>query len=156
MSQARCIISPLGRAQARGVSRTGGVWLDTIKLEMSPLVLAGLSRMTWRFLTFDRFPAFLTSDNPFFYFSDLGIGNMRSEVTFPISSSIALWATLRGDLAEGYFPAKESLVREFNRRTASTATRHAFHAVDEEWVLPLLRKSRWRISPMGMGLGRSL
>jgi hypothetical protein len=107
-----------------------------------------LSRMTWLFLTFDRRPAFLASDNPVFHFRSMGIANAGSEVSFPVSSHIVLWATWRMDLEEGYAPTREACVRELNRRTASNATRYLFHAADEEWVLPLLCKSRWRVSKL--------
>jgi hypothetical protein len=68
-------------------------WLTNMPPESSPNVLAALGNMTWRFLTFDEYPAFLTSDNPVFFFTAMGIGKPASEVTFPISSHIALWAT---------------------------------------------------------------
>jgi len=112
----------------------------------SPKIVAMLNRMTWQFLTLDRRPAFLASDNPVFFFRGLGLAHNQCEVSFPISSNIALWATWRADLEEGYVSARESWVQELNRRTASSATRYLFHAVDEEWILPLLSKSTWRIN----------
>jgi hypothetical protein len=112
----------------------------------SPRVVAMLSRMTWQFLVFDRRPAFLACDNPVFFFRGLGIAHTQCEVSFPISSNIALWATWRADLEEGYVSTRESWVQELNRRTASSATRYLFHAVDEQCVLPLLSRSTWRIN----------
>lgn len=122
------------------------VWLTNLPPEKSPRVLAALSSMTWRFLTFDAYPAFLSSDNPLFYFTSMGIGKPESEVTFPISSSIALWATWRPDLREGYFPTNSQVVKELNRRTCSMATRFIFHSQSEDWVLPLLTKGRWQLN----------
>ena len=78
------------------------VWLDNIPPARSPQIVAALRSMTWRFLTFDRSPAFLTCDNPVFYFTWMGIGRRESEVTFPISSHVTLWATRRTDVSEGY------------------------------------------------------
>lgn len=49
-----------------------------------------LSRMTWRFLIIERRPAFVASDNPVFYDASIGIGRAESEVSFPISSNVAL------------------------------------------------------------------
>jgi Protein of unknown function (DUF4238) len=120
-------------------------WLDHVGPQDSPKVVAALSRMRWQFLTFMRYPAFLSSDNPVFHFRDIGVADIESEVSFPISSSIALWATWRTELEEGYVPARESWVKQLNRRTASIATRYLFHALEGEWVLPLLCKSKWRI-----------
>jgi ElaB/YqjD/DUF883 family membrane-anchored ribosome-binding protein len=122
------------------------IWLTNMPPEKSPRVLAALSSMAWRFLTFDEYPAFLTSDNPLFFFTSMGIGNQESEVTFPISSHIALWATWRLDLKEGYFPTNSQVVKELSRRTCSVATRYAFHSQGEDWVLPLLTKGRWQLN----------
>jgi len=122
------------------------IWLTNIPPEKSPHILAALSHMTWRFFTFDKYPAFLTSDNPVFYFTSMGIGNPESEVTFPVSSHIALWATWRFDLEEGYFETSVQVVKELSRRTASFTTRHAFHSVDAEWLLPILNKGRWQLN----------
>lgn len=44
------------------------IWLDNIALEKSPRFFEALNSMTWRFVTFDEYPAFLTSDNPLFFF----------------------------------------------------------------------------------------
>lgn len=122
------------------------VWLANLPPGTTPRAVAALAQMTWRFLLYDRSPAFLTSDNPVFYFPHIGIGRPESEVTFPISSNIVLWATWRSDLREGYFSTRQSVVTEVNRRTASIATRYAFHAINESWVLGLLSKSNWRLN----------
>ena len=68
------------------------IWLDNIPPERSPKVVAGLREMIWRFLVASSDSSFLTSDNPFFFFQSIGIGKSYSEVIFPISSSILLWA----------------------------------------------------------------
>jgi Protein of unknown function (DUF4238) len=120
-------------------------WLENLGPDVSSKSVTALSRMTWQFLTVDRYPAFLASDNPVFHFRDIGIANPASEVSFPISSHVALWATWRSDLEEGYFPVRESWVAQINRRSASVATRYLFHAKEEEWALRLLCKSRWSI-----------
>ena len=122
------------------------IWLRTIPPERWPRASTALSRMRWKFLTFDRYPAFLTSDNPVFYFPSLGIGRPESEVTFPLSSNVALWATGQANLAEDFLPTNAQVVRELNRRTASTATRYLFHSTDEEGVLRLLNQRSWRLN----------
>lgn len=123
-----------------------GIWLTNMPPEKSPRVVAALSSMTWQFLTFDGYPAFLSSDNPLFFFTDMGIGKAESEVTFPISSNITLWATWRLDLKEGYFPTNTQVVKELNCRTCSIATRYVFHSESEDWVLPLLTKGKWQLN----------
>lgn len=117
-------------------------WLKIMDPEMTPKSLGALSHMTWQFLTYDKEWVFLTSDNPLFFFSKIGIGNERSEVTFPLSSNIVLWATWRRDIGEGYFPAKQRSVHQINRRTVSIANRYVFHASEADWIISLVNKKR--------------
>jgi len=114
------------------------IWLRTIPPEKWPRAQAVLSGMAWKFLTFDEYPAFLTSDNPVFYFPSMGIGRPESEVTFPVSSNVVLWATGRANPAEGFIQTNTRVVKELNRRTAYSSTRRVFHSSDEKWVLQLL------------------
>ena len=122
------------------------IWHQVIPAEQTPRMIAAVATMTWRFFTFDEEPAFLTCDNPVFFFSHLGIGRAESELSFPVSSHVTLWATRRVDLTEGYFPTTTDIVKEMNRRTASVTTRYVFHAKGEHWILPFLAKKRWRLN----------
>ena len=122
------------------------IWLDTIPPERSPLVVAALTGMIWRFLTFDAKPAFLTSDNPVFYFTSIGISKPDSEVSFPISSYVILWATWQTDLPEGYITVTNQAVKEMNRRTVGNALRYVFHRKDEHWILPFVTKGKWKLN----------
>jgi len=120
-------------------------WLKTLPPDKTPKTLEALTLMTWRFLAFDRGPVFLTSDNPVFFFTKIGIGNERSEVTFPISSNVVLWATWGQDFEEGYYRAKESQIHQINRRTVSIATRYVFHSYEADWVIKLVNRKRHNI-----------
>lgn len=122
------------------------VWHQVIRAEHTPRMIAAVATMTWQFFTFDEEPAFLTSDNPVFFFPELGVGRSESELSFPVSSNMTLWATRRTDLVEGYFPVTMSIVKEMNRRTASFSARYVFHAEDEDWILPFLSKKKWRLN----------
>jgi hypothetical protein len=117
-------------------------WLSLIPPERTPNIVNVLNKMTWHFLTCDNFPAFLTCDNPVFYFQWLGIGKPESEVTFPISSNIVLWATWRKDLKQWYSQIKSQAIREINRRTVSNAMRFVYHEKDEYWIPKLINKAR--------------
>lgn len=121
-------------------------WLALIPPERTPNVIYGLQQMTWCFLTFDDEPMLLTCDNPVFYFSDLGIGRSESEVTFPISSNIALFLTWRKDLKEGYYPTTTQACKEINRRTAFNATRFIYHVNDEDWVQVVANKQNPKLN----------
>ena len=116
------------------------IWHQAIPIECTPGMIAGLVSMTWRFLVFDKKEVFLSGDNPVFFFSDIGIGRPDSELSFPISSHITLWATRKTDLSEGYFPTNMNIVKEMNRRIASIASRFIFCANDEDWILPFVTK----------------
>ncbi|MCI5222854.1 MAG: DUF4238 domain-containing protein [Candidatus Electrothrix sp. AR4] len=101
--------------------------------------------MNWKFLTFDKCPAFLTCDNPVFFHIGIGIGKANSEVSFPISSNITLVATWKNGTTEVCYPATKQGVKEINRRTASNTTRYVFRREDEEWILPFVTKKRWEL-----------
>ena len=101
--------------------------------------------MTWTFLTSEKKQPFLTNDNPVFFFEGLGIGKHQSEITFPISGTIALWATWRTNLAEGYVAAKDAATREINRRIASAATRYVYYSIQAPWVVSLINKKNLKL-----------
>lgn len=122
------------------------IWMDIIPPESTPKTVATIRAMTWTFLTFDEKPAFLTCDNPVFYFPDIGIGNTYSEITFPISSNITLWATWRSDLKQDYIQTTTQAVQEINRRTASNASKYVFHCRKEHWIEPFIKKGRWQLN----------
>ena len=115
------------------------IWRSVIPPEMTPRMSKALSQMTWRFFVCEEPNAFLTSDNPVFIFRHIGIGKEYSELTFPISSYITLWATWRL-LDEGYYPANNQVVKEINRRTASIATRYIYFSKKRDWVITLANK----------------
>jgi len=106
---------------------------------MTPKAPGLLSQMTWRFFICGEPNAFLTNDNPVFIFKHLGIGKEYSELTFPISNYITLWATWR-PIDEGYFHANNQVVKEINRRTASIATRFIYFSKKRDWVITLVNK----------------
>lgn len=120
-------------------------WRSAIRPEMTPRMSEALSKMTWRFFVCEEPNAFLTNDNPIFIFRHIGIGNKYSELTFPISNYITLWATWRL-LDEGYFPANNQVVKEINRRTASVATRYIYFSKERDWVITLANKKEHRLT----------
>ncbi|PIU57506.1 MAG: hypothetical protein COS88_00905, partial [Chloroflexi bacterium CG07_land_8_20_14_0_80_51_10] len=122
------------------------LWYDTLTPDSLPRVRAILPAMTWVFLTSEKKQPFLTSDNPLFFFEGLGMGRPESEITFPISSRIALWATWRKDLRESYIPAKDAAIKEINRRTASAATKYVYYSEETQWVVDLINKKNVRLN----------
>ena len=122
------------------------IWLDNIPPQRSPRIVAALNQMIWRFMKCDDRVGFMTSDNPLFYFNSIGIGKPESEVTFPISKDIVLWATWRTDLPTGYIPVTSQFVKEMNRRIVFDATRYVFAINDAIWILPFVTQGSWKLN----------
>jgi len=122
------------------------IWLANMPADKTPQTLGVLSQMTWRFYTTREDEYFITSDNPLFFFRWMGIGKEQSEVTFPITQNIALWATWRIDIIEGYFPTLPQVAKEINRRTASIAHNYLYSPRSETWVGTLANKKTHRLN----------
>lgn len=122
------------------------VWYKNILPDTSTKLHMIVPAMTWTFLISDRQQPFITNDNPIFFFESIGIGKQESEITFPISNSIALWATWRTNVKEGYVVASNTVIREFNRRIASSATRYVYYSQKEPWVINLINRKNPRLN----------
>ena len=105
-----------------------------------------VTRMKWRFFIAPAGQGFLAGDNPVFYPKRLGIRNPTAQVSFPISTEIALVASWTENHKEGFFPAPSQVVKEINRRTASFATKALFFCRSEDWVQRLLDKTEHRLN----------
>lgn len=122
------------------------VWLNNLPPDKTSQSVDVLSQMTWRFLIADKDQYFITSDNPHFFFHWMGIGNEKSEVTFPVTKKIALWATWRADIKEGFFLTTSQAVKEINRRTASICSQYLYSPYAEEWIRTLANKDIFRLT----------
>ncbi len=122
------------------------IWLENMPPERTPRIVEAIKAMTWSFWEFNQRPVFLTCDNPLFYFTGMGVGKPDSEISFPISSHIVLWATWRVDLPRKFIKASTQIVKEFNRRTVDNASRYIFHSRDEKWIVPFIKKKRWKLN----------
>lgn len=122
--------------------RPSHLWYNSFNLgETSPSEEVLLS-MKWVFLRSDKHQ-FLTSDNPVFVFPEEGINRPQSELTFPISSSIALWATRLPRKQGSYTDASPSVVRQINARTAANSKRFVFSKTNDSWIKPFTIKGGW-------------
>lgn len=120
------------------------IWLDNIPPERSPRVVKAIKAMSWKFLFCDD-PVFLTCDNPVFFFTSIGVGQPRSEITFPISSNVVLWGNWREEAPNKYLPIQSRAIKEVNRRTATNTTRFIYSIHDESWILPFALKDSWAL-----------
>lgn len=119
--------------------KPAAIWQSSLMKESSAKVVDSTLSMNWCFLCSDRLQ-FLTCDNPVFFFSHEGINQPTSELTVPLSSSVALWATRRPIHGSTYVSALPVAVREINRRTATNATRFVYSMRTEPWILPFVCK----------------
>ncbi len=104
----------------------------------SEKIVGYIYNMTWRFGTSSGPSFYITSDNPAFILS--GLGKPESELSFPISSDLALYGSWQGQKGSFLFDAPQKLVKEVNRRVASVATRFLFYRECRGWVALLARK----------------
>lgn len=102
--------------------------------------------MTWQFLVAKDGNSFITGDHPVFFFESFGINKPFSEVTFPISSDVALAMSWHNELREGFFNATTEAVLEINRRTASCALNFVYHSQKRSWVGQILNKKQHRFN----------
>jgi Protein of unknown function (DUF4238) len=121
------------------------IWQTSLTADTSWDAVKSLLSMNWRFLWSDRLQ-FLTCDNPVFFFSHEGIGNLTSELTIPLSSSVVLWANRRRLPAASVVAAPPAVVREINRRMAYNSTRFVYAQRAEAWILPFVCKGDYALN----------
>ncbi len=122
------------------LSDTGNyeIWQQSLIIHNSTMVVNELLKLQWIFLV-TKDVSFVTGDHPVFFFSE-GIGNSKSELTVPLSSSICLIASsqLRG--GQLYRLISPSIAREINRRTAWNSVRYIFDYENAGWIMNFIKK----------------
>lgn len=121
------------------------LWYSSFESEPGAQLVKALLSMNWVFMSSTQLQ-FLTSDNPVFFFKSEGIGRQKSELSVPLSSSIALWATRSPGPSGEFMNVAPVAVREVNRRTVYDSTRFVYSGTDEPWVLPFVTKGRWQLT----------
>ncbi|WP_372724786.1 DUF4238 domain-containing protein [Novipirellula sp.] len=107
--------------------------------------------MHWRFVHAASDQKFVTSDNPVFYFEYYGLARRESEITFPVSSELAIfgnWVPFRPD---GEFVDDKKLVKEVNRRTVIGAHRFVFTRRREPWLGKVAKKDQTQLNRINWG-----
>jgi len=121
------------------------IWYRTIHSQSGPRVVDAILSMQWNCLYTD-YAQFLTSDNPIFFFASEGVGRPTSELSFPLSSSVVLWASRATNLSGEYLQASPTAIREINRRTVYNSTRFLYFQRDEPWIVPFAAKGHWQLT----------
>lgn len=107
-----------------------------------------LQKMTWNFYVSTANHAYLTNDNPVFISDKFGLGKNISELSFPISTDVALVASWNKTTKGGFSEAAPQYLKELNRRTISKASKYVYFAKKEEWVVTILNENKYEYRPM--------
>ena len=121
-------------------------WLNSILSENTSQSIEAMCNMTWVFFHSQTEDFFICSDNPLFFFPWMGIGKKKSELTFPVTKDIALWATWRIDYKDGYAFCRPYTVKEINRRTITNSYRYLFSPKPADWIPQLTNKKYVRLN----------
>jgi hypothetical protein len=115
--------------------------LDVLKMPLSNRIAETLEAMTWRFFSAPDEHKFLTSDDPVFFDLGLGLKHPYAEVSFPISTDIALVASNWRGAREGFFDAPSQVVKELNRRAIVRSIERVYFHRSADWIMPVFKKS---------------
>ncbi len=110
-----------------------------------------INRMTWTFYIARGGQNFVTGDNPIFIPEQLGLGMNISELSFPISSDVALVGSWNRNLSNGFVEAPPQILKEVNRRTITAASRYVYSCQNGPWVVTVMGKRNYKYQPMFMG-----
>ena len=108
-------------------------------------------QMNWIFVEATERFKFITCDNPVldvdptynpnnFYNSISGLGNKNIELTFPISSELALLASWDNNRKECFIPGNNQLIKDFNKRAVMSARRFIYVSEKKEGTAKLIKK----------------
>jgi hypothetical protein len=107
----------------------------------TPEMVALVFGMTWRFVTTVGPSYFLTSDNPAFIFEGLGLAGPGAELTFPISTKLALHGSWQPGPSDTLITTDQKTVKELNRRIARTATRFLYYHERQDWIASVCQQN---------------
>jgi len=122
------------------------MWLKNIPAGLDRAPVQMLADMEWRFLDCGRDEFFLASDNPVYFPEAIGIGNEKSELSFPVAQNLVLLAKRQFSVAPAFHRARPAIVKEINRRSAANALKFVFAPRRAEWIPILLNKKNPRLN----------
>jgi hypothetical protein len=105
-----------------------------------------LQRMTWTFYIAQDSRVFFTGDNPVFI-PKFGLGKNNAELSFPISTDVALIASWDRNRKEGFEAAKSQIVKEINHRTVGQASRIYF-SENPDGIVTMFNKGTYQYHPI--------
>ena len=111
------------------------------------LLIEALQQMVWTFYVAPASRVFFTGDNPVFISKNNGLGKTNSELSFPISTDVALIASWDKRRKEGFEESKSQIVKEINHRTVSQAS-EIYFSQNQDWVVTMLNKGDYGWRPV--------
>lgn len=123
------------------------IWHKTLEDGPGARMVSAMLSMRWELLV-DESGNYFTSDNPLFYFEEIGIGNRQSELSIPLAKDVALFATWDAPRAPAYRAAAPRVIRQLNARTAARAQRFVFARSIESWTLPFVWRAHHDVAPL--------
>ena len=105
--------------------------------------------MHWRYVKATSGQYFVTTDNPVFHFRCYGFARERAELTFPVSTDLAIfgsWQPIRGN---NVVERRTQFVKEANRRLISDATRFVYFRSKAQWITKVADKDSPYLSRIG-------
>jgi len=123
----------LDQLPAQVISRIESPW-------PTPAMVTAIASMHWRIMSSTGPSYFLTSDNPAFFFTAYGLARREAELCLPLSTKLALLGNWQGSGPLQFVTVRQKVVKEMNRRVASSSTRYLFYHTAADWVRTLALK----------------
>jgi hypothetical protein len=126
-------------AHARFIARMAHLFGPEIPddIRLRSMLLIGpaartLRRMRWTLLIAPPFVHYLTCDNPVWWPKEMGLKQPNFEMSFPISSNVALLVSWHRDLPEGIKFVSSRIVGIINHRSIMNVTHQAYYSVERQ------------------------
>ncbi|CAN7539140.1 DUF4238 domain-containing protein [Pseudoxanthomonas sp. LjRoot143] len=123
------------------------IWHKTLAEGPGARMVSAMLSMKWELLV-DESGSYFTSDNPLFYFEEIGIGRRQSELSIPLAADATLFATWDGPQPSTYREAAPRVIRQLNARTVARSQRFVFARSVESWTLPFVWRAHHEVAPL--------
>jgi hypothetical protein len=109
-------------------------------------VISMLYDMKWHFVCANDDEYFVTTDNPAFFFECYGLGTEKSEFSFPVSQSLAIFGSRKSVAIYNSISHRSQFVKEANRRLISEASRFIYSPFKADWIHKVAAKRKLYLS----------
>lgn len=124
------------------------VWFSMIESAQFPLIFNTMQKMHWYYF-YATSDVFVTSDNPYYFTSSIGLGNNQGEILFPINSRVVLWINWYL-LKSEYNEASKQFIIEANKRICHQAKRFIYFSTKEIWLEKMTNEKQLNFNKVEM------